>query len=161
SKEDYAAAIDKLVAYIKSKEFRGMAKITEAFRLEYYKFVKRVLEEEDQVMACYAGWASAQIYSNGTVWPCCVRADDLGNLRDHDYDFGNIWFGEKIKAVRKSIAAKECHCPLANAAYTNMLHDVPTLSRISLTVISPSVGKSQFKDQNPAPAPIPTPIKES
>ncbi len=132
----YAEAIDKLIAYVESKQFKGISKITEAFRIEYYKLVKRILDEQDQVIACYAGWASAQIYADGTVWPCCVRADDLGNLRDHDYDFGRIWHGDAIKEVRRSIRDKECHCPLANASYTNLLHDVPTMGRISLKVLN-------------------------
>jgi MoaA/NifB/PqqE/SkfB family radical SAM enzyme len=135
SPEAYAKAIDRLIAYVESKQFKGMAKITEALRVEYYKLVKRILEEQDQVIDCYAGWVSAQIYSDGTVWPCCVRADKLGNLRDHDYDFKRIWFGEKIKEVRRSIAAKECHCPLANASYTNMLHDLPTLARVGTRLL--------------------------
>jgi len=137
SAEQYAAAIDRLMAYVESKRYKGMAKITEAFRIEYYKLVKRILDEQDQVIPCYAGWASAQIYANGTVWPCCVRADDLGNLRDYGYDFSKIWFGDKIKEVRRSIAAKECHCPLANASYTNMLMDAPTLMRAGIKVIAP------------------------
>lgn len=136
-KESYAAAIDRLIDYVESKQFKGISKITEAFRVEYYNLVKRILDEEDQVIACYAGWASAQIYADGTVWPCCVRADDLGNLRDHEYDFGRIWHGDAIKEVRRSIKAKECHCPLANASYTNLLHDVPTMGRIGLKVIQP------------------------
>jgi MoaA/NifB/PqqE/SkfB family radical SAM enzyme len=137
SREQYAQAIDRLIAYVESKQFRGVSKITEALRVEYYQLVKRILDEQDQVIDCYAGWVSAQIYANGTVWPCCVRADDLGNLRDHNYDFKEIWFGEKIKAVRRSIAAKECHCPLANASYTNMLHDLPTLARVGGRVLHP------------------------
>jgi MoaA/NifB/PqqE/SkfB family radical SAM enzyme len=135
----YSKAIDRLIAYVESKQFTGMAKITEAIRVEYYKLVKRILEEKDQVIDCYAGWVSAQIYADGTVWPCCVRADDLGNLRDHHYDFKEIWFGEKIKKVRRSIAAKECHCPLANAMYTNMLHDIPTLARVGAKVFRQGV----------------------
>jgi MoaA/NifB/PqqE/SkfB family radical SAM enzyme len=135
SREEYAQAIDRLIRYVESKQYKGVAKITEAFRVEYYKLVKRILDEEDQVIACYAGWASAQIYADGTVWPCCVRADNLGNLRDHNYDFKSIWFGEKIKEVRRSIVAKECHCPLANASYTNMLHDIPTVTRVGVKVI--------------------------
>mgnify|MGYP002622535726 FL=1 len=138
SPEQYAEAIDKLIAYVNSKQYKGVAKITEAFRVEYYKLVKRILDEQDQVIGCYAGWASAQIYADGTVWPCCVRADDLGNLREHNYDFKEIWFGQKIKEVRRSIYEKECHCPLANASYTNMLMDVPTASRVAAKVISPS-----------------------
>jgi len=135
SAEDYTQAIDRLIAYVNSKQFTGMAKFTEALRTEYYKLVKRILDEKDQVIACYAGWVSAQIYADGTVWPCCVRADNLGNLRNHNYDFKEIWFGEKIKEVRRSIAAKECHCPLANASYTNMLHDIPTLTRVSAKLL--------------------------
>jgi len=137
SAEAYAKAIDRLIAYVDSKQFKGVAKITEALRMEYYKLVKRILEEQDQVIDCYAGWVSAQIYANGTVWPCCVRADDLGNLRNHHYDFKEIWFGKKIKEVRRSIAAKECHCPLANASYTNMLHNIPTLVRVGAKVLRP------------------------
>lgn len=136
-KKDYGEAIDKLIAHIEKKPYKGIARITEVFRSEYYRFVKRVLDEEDQVMSCYAGWASAQIYADGTVWPCCVRADDLGNLRDVKYDFKEIWFGEKIKEVRRSIAAKECHCPLANAAYTTMLHDIPTLAKVGSKLVLP------------------------
>ncbi|HID51127.1 MAG TPA: radical SAM protein [Anaerolineae bacterium] len=142
SPEEYAAAIDRLITYVESKSYKGVAKITEAFRVEYYKLVKRILDEQDQVIACYAGWASAQIYADGTVWPCCVRADDLGNLREHEYDFGKIWFGEKIKEVRCSIKAKECYCPLANASYTNMLMDVPTMARVSL-----KMGTTDKKDE--------------
>jgi MoaA/NifB/PqqE/SkfB family radical SAM enzyme len=135
SQKEYTQAIDRLITYVESKQFNGVAKITEALRVEYYKLVKRILDEKDQVIDCYAGWVSAQIYANGTVWPCCVRADNLGNLRDHNYDFKEIWFGEKIREARRSIAAKECHCPLANASYTNMLHDIPTLTRVARKIM--------------------------
>lgn len=136
SAEKYADAIDRLIAHVKARHFTGVSRFTEAFRIEYYKLVKRILDEKNQVIDCYAGWASAQIYADGTVWPCCVRADKLGNLRNHNYDFKEIWFGEKIREVRRSIAAKECHCPLANASYTNMLHNVPTLARVGGNLLS-------------------------
>jgi MoaA/NifB/PqqE/SkfB family radical SAM enzyme len=130
-----------------------MARVTEAFRVEYYQLVKRILEDQDQVIPCYAGWVSAQIYADGTVWPCCVRADDLGNLREHDYDFKRIWFGERIREVRRSVAAGECHCPLANAAYTNMLHDVPTLVRIGRNLVR---GHAASGGAAPVGAPVAT-----
>jgi MoaA/NifB/PqqE/SkfB family radical SAM enzyme len=156
SPEAYSKGIDRLIAYIESKQFKGMARITEALRVEYYKLVKRILEEHDQVIDCYAGWVSAQIYSDGTVWPCCVRADKLGNLRDHGYDFKRIWFGDKIKEVRRSIAAKECHCPLANASYTNMLHDIPTLVRVGTKLLrSEGVGGHSTAGVTGAPVPKP------
>lgn len=145
AKEDYALAIDRLIAHVEKNQYHGIAKITEAFRVEYYQLVKRILDEEDQVLPCFAGWASAQIYADGTVWPCAVRADNLGNLRDHNYDFAKIWFGEKIKEVRRSVSAKECHCPLANAAYTNMLHDLPTLAKVGFKVAHPDTTEMREK----------------
>lgn len=159
SPEEYTEAIDRLIAYVESKEYKGLSRITEAFRVEYYKLVKRILDEEDQVIDCYAGWASAQIYADGTVWPCCVRADNLGNLRDHNYDFKEIWFGEAIKEVRRSIAAKECHCPLANASYTNMLIDVPTLTRVGTKVISPSQIEVKDNGRSATPEKVSLPVE--
>jgi len=81
-----------------------------------------------------------------------VRADNLGNLRDHHYDFKEIWFGEKIKEARRSIAAHECHCPLANATYTNILHDIPTLARVGAKVLRPGT-RPQFASAARAEAP--------
>ncbi|RMF44714.1 MAG: radical SAM protein [Anaerolineae bacterium] len=134
SAEAYAQAVERLIAYVEAHEYQGIARITEAFRVEYYKLARRIITDQEQSIPCYAGWASAHIYADGTVWPCCVRADPLGNLRQHGYDFKEIWFGEAIQSVRRSSAAKECHCPLANAAYTNMLHHIPTLSRVGAKV---------------------------
>ena len=90
-----------------------------------------------------------------------MRADDLGNLRDYDYDFSQIWFGEKVKEVRRSIAAKECHCPLANASYTNMLHDIPTLTRVGFKVITPNTGGGGFRDTGLSEDAIPLPMAKN
>ncbi len=130
----YAWAIDHLIERVQKRKFKGISRVTEAFRIEYYKLVKRILSEETQVIPCFAGWASAQIYGSGEVWPCCVRADNLANLRDVGYDFKRVWFSAQAESVRTSIRAKECHCPLANASYTNMLLHPPTLARVGTKV---------------------------
>ena len=134
SADKYSQAIEQLVERLKHRQFTGISRITEAFRLEYYKLVKRILTEETQVVPCFAGWASAQIYASGEVWPCCIRADNLANLRDVDYDFKRIWFSSEADRVRTSIRNKECHCPLANASYTSMLMHLPTLTRVGIKV---------------------------
>lgn len=137
--DKYSWAIDQLIDRIERTRFGGISRVTEAFRVEYYRMVKRYLSEQTQVIPCFAGWASAQIYSSGSVWPCCVRADNLANLRDVDYDFRRIWFSPEADRVRRSIRAKECHCPLANASYTNMLMHPPTLMRVGAKVARGSV----------------------
>jgi MoaA/NifB/PqqE/SkfB family radical SAM enzyme len=128
--ERYTVAIDTLLESMRDKRLTGVAEITQAFRREYYEIVKRTLREQRQIIPCMAGVASAQIAPNGDVWTCCVRAESMGNLREHDYDFGTVWRTGKAKQLRQSIKARECYCPLANAAYTNMLTHAPTVAKV-------------------------------
>ncbi len=137
SPEEYARIADFLSSEIMNAHFSGMAKITQAFRMQYYGLVKRILFEERQVIPCYAGFASGHIAPDGDVWACCTRAEPLGNLRGTGYDLAPIWFGERAEAMRCSIAAGECHCPMANVAYSNMLLHPPTLLRVARQVLSP------------------------
>ena len=96
-----------------------------------------MLYERTQVIACYAGWASAHIAPNGDIWSCCIRAEPVGNLRETNYDLAPIWYGERMAALRKSIYDKECACPMANASYANMLLHPPTVAKVALEVIKP------------------------
>ena len=133
--QDYADAVNFLVRQLKDENFDRVGKITRAFRIEYYKMVKRVLQQQRQVIPCYAGFASAQIAPDGNVWMCCIKADTIGNLRDTDYDFNKVWFSEKAEVLRRSIKRGECYCPLANAGYTNMLHNLKSLIRVGWNLI--------------------------
>ena len=145
--ERYTVAIDTLLESMRDQKLTGVAEVTQAFRREYYEIVKRTLREHRQVIPCMAGVASAQIAPNGDVWTCCVRAQSMGNLRDHDYDFGSVWRTGKADQLRRSIKAGECHCPLANAAYTNMLTHTPTVTKVAAR--SPARGFRGIRTTNP------------
>jgi MoaA/NifB/PqqE/SkfB family radical SAM enzyme len=132
--EAYAAAIDYLIARIREGSFSGISRVTQSFRVRYYEMVKRFLTTGRAALPCYAGVASAQIAPNGDVWFCCIKADPVGNLRDADYDFGAVWFGEKARRARAELRSSACACPLANASYTNMLMHVPTVTGVALEV---------------------------
>jgi MoaA/NifB/PqqE/SkfB family radical SAM enzyme len=134
SAEAYAPVADFLTAEARRGGARGLARITQAFRARYYQLARRVLGEQRQVIDCYAGWASAHIAPNGDVWSCCIRAEPAGNLRDTGYDLAPIWFGRAMAPLRRSIAGRECACPMANASYANMLLHVPTLAAVTADV---------------------------
>lgn len=131
-KKDYDKAIDFLMERIRETKFEGISRITQAFRLQYYQMVKRYLAEKKQIFPCYAGILSCQIAPDGDVWPCCIRADVMGNLRDNEYNFTKVWFGSVGDRIRKSIKNRECACPLANASYTNMLCNPSALAKAAL-----------------------------
>src|SRR5437660_9962751 len=124
--QKYQTVIERLQEGIRKAEFSGVSRITQAFRDRYYEIVKRTLVEKRQVIPCMAGVASAQIAPNGDVWTCCIRAESVGNLRAHNYDFRAAWNTTKANELRRSIKAGECNCPLAHASSPNMLSSIPT-----------------------------------
>jgi len=132
---EYEKAVNFLTQKLTHEEFKKIGKITRAFRIEYYKIVKKILKTHSQVIPCYSGIASAQIAPNGDVWACCIKADPIGNLRDTDYDLKKILFSEKAKSLRKRIKKGECYCPLANASYTNMLLNFKSLYQVGLNLV--------------------------
>jgi MoaA/NifB/PqqE/SkfB family radical SAM enzyme len=156
--ERYQPVIDRLQEGIRTAEFHSVSRVTQAFRDRYYDIVKRTLLEKRQVIPCLAGVASAQIAPNGDVWTCCIRAESVGNLREHNYDFRSAWTTVKADELRRSIKAGECHCPLANASYTNMLCHTSTVAGVARDVAKGTVaaalssgGRQQYNHLNPLP----------
>jgi MoaA/NifB/PqqE/SkfB family radical SAM enzyme len=137
SPEEYARVADFLAAEARNSSATGLARMTQAFRAQYYGLAKQTLFEERQVIPCYAGFSSAHISPDGDVWACCTRAEPLGNLRDTNYEFAPIWVGQRAESMRRSIVAGECFCPMANVAYSNMLLHPPTLLRVARQVLLP------------------------
>jgi MoaA/NifB/PqqE/SkfB family radical SAM enzyme len=130
SLEDYSIAVQFLKSGLTRESFGKVGRLTRSFRLEYYDMVQNVMREKRQIIPCFSGFASAQVAPNGDVWPCCIKAESMGNLRENDFDFRKIWFSEKAGRLRQSIKHGDCYCPLANASYTNMIHDLKTLFRV-------------------------------
>ena len=157
--DKYSVVIDGLIERLKSQRFHGVSKITEAFRIEYYQLVKRILREQTQVIPCFAGWASCQIYANGEVWPCCIRADNMANLRDVNYDFRKVWYSDEAERIRTSIRNKECHCPLANASYTNLLMNPATLTKVGATVALSTLTERLDHARRDASPDLDTPVR--
>lgn len=144
--EDYKQAVNHLQKKIRQSKFSGVARISQAFRYRYYDFVKRYLYEKRQIIPCKAGVASCHLAPDGHVWGCCIRAESMGNLRDYDYDFRKIWFNDKADKFRRSVKNRECHCPLANASYTNMLAHYPTLMAVSMDLLTNQYGGKRSEE---------------
>ncbi len=127
---EYSRAIDYLIEQMKQRHYRGVAKIAQSFRLQYYQMVKHFLATGQGLFPCYAGIISCQIAPTGDVWPCCIKAEIMGNLHQADYDLRKIWFSPQANQIRRQIRQTNCACPLANAAYTNMLCNFSILAKV-------------------------------
>jgi len=121
--EEYEKAISEFNSELANGANKKVSSVTSAFRRVYYRHAVRIMKERRQVLPCYGGIANAHISPYGDVWPCCILGYDksMGSLRDADYDFMKIWQSPRAAEVRRSIARRECWCPLANQAYSNIL----------------------------------------
>jgi MoaA/NifB/PqqE/SkfB family radical SAM enzyme len=124
------AALGHVEERLRSRAGDGLPRLTRAIRLVYYRLARETVRRKEQVIPCYAAIASVHVAANGDVWGCCTRARPLGNLRANGYDFRAIWRSAPAKEERRSIKAKECACPLANAAYTSILMHPGSLMRV-------------------------------
>jgi MoaA/NifB/PqqE/SkfB family radical SAM enzyme len=131
----YEETIEQVMALQSRYPPSGLGGAAWAFRRRYYRLVQRWLRERRQVVPCYAGWASAQISPEGNVWFCCIQAIPVGNLREVGYDFRRVWRGERAWALREEVRAGRCDCPLANAAYTNLLLHPPSLLGVAWDLV--------------------------
>lgn len=143
--ERYAAVVDRLIEDIDENTTDGVAGIAQAFRRHYYQIALRTIREQRQVLPCYAGVASAHIAPNGDVWTCCIRAEPIGNLRESGYDLRPIWASRRADELRDSIRRGDCHCPLANAAYSSILCDTPSLLKVGWNVVRRRLGRGPTK----------------
>ena len=68
----------------------------------------------------------------------------MGNLREVGYDLRRVWNSAKADELRGSIRRGECHCPLANAAYTSMLCDPPSLLQAGQQMLKTKLRQLRF-----------------
>jgi MoaA/NifB/PqqE/SkfB family radical SAM enzyme len=113
-----------------------VARMVRTIRGEYYDRVVRFLDGDATAMpVCHAGFLSVHVVADGEVWSCCVLARSFGNLRDHDFDFRKVWFSEAAAEFRAWMRTERCACPLANAAYTNLLVEPAAARRIAAGMV--------------------------
>lgn len=108
---------------------RRIDALVASLRAEYYRVLERHTLEQREILPCYAAITSAHIMPEGKVWACCVLGEELGRLREVDYDFPTLWYGAQARAIRERIKRERCNCTLANQTYMNMLMDPRSLVR--------------------------------
>lgn len=84
------------------------------------------LREDRQVVSCLAGKISGVVYANGDVGVCEIH-QPIGNLRKNT--FPEIWWSDQAKALRESIARKECHCTTEVFLWSSVVYQPPELAR--------------------------------
>jgi MoaA/NifB/PqqE/SkfB family radical SAM enzyme len=86
-----------------------------AIDIYMHGLISKTQEEQKAQLTCYAGTAGAVIYDEGTV-SSCENLAPVGNLRDFDWNFQQLWLTPAMKERRKK-AADGCFCTHESNCY--------------------------------------------
>jgi radical SAM protein with 4Fe4S-binding SPASM domain len=90
----------------------------------------KTLRENRFQIPCYAGILTGVIRSNGTVYPCELLDHEIGNLRQHHYNFKELWQSDKAKKIRRDIRTNKCYCTHECFITNNILFNPRMLPRV-------------------------------
>ena len=81
--------------------------------------------------------SNAHLNPWGDLWPCNVQAfrQNLGNIRDFDYNFDKLWKSKGAQKVRKWVSGNHCHCPLVGQAMVDTILDSKEVVKTLTTYI--------------------------
>ncbi|HEX8707720.1 MAG TPA: radical SAM protein [Pyrinomonadaceae bacterium] len=86
-----------------------------AIDIYMHGLIAKTQEQQKAQMTCYAGTAGGVIYDEGTV-SSCENLAPIGNLRDYDWNFQQLWLSPAMKERRKK-AADGCFCTHESNSY--------------------------------------------
>ena len=107
-----------------------LSKMATAARMEVNRQVEKTFAENQFQSLCYAGNLHGVLYANGDVFPCELLSDNLGNVRDFDYDFRQLWHSEKTQKLVRSIQKGKCFCTHECFITTNVVFNPKFLPRL-------------------------------
>ncbi len=75
-----------------------------------WKYILETFNENKYISPCAAGSLFGIIYHDGSVFPCELRNNEIGKLKDYDYNFMKLWESQIAKQLKKEILCTKCRC---------------------------------------------------
>jgi radical SAM protein with 4Fe4S-binding SPASM domain len=83
--------------------------------------ISETFKEDKFILPCQSGKLFGIIYPNGSVFPCEILNKPLGNLKEFDFNFDQLWSSKQSGEVTDWIEKTECHCTYECAWSYNIL----------------------------------------
>ena len=109
-------ALNRLIeAGIRSGELENLSGSWRAHFVNAKNSISRRIVESTQATDrfhsyCYAGRLIAVLHNNGDVYLCELLDRQLGNIRDHGYDWAALWKSPQAKVHRDFVWDTKCRC---------------------------------------------------
>jgi MoaA/NifB/PqqE/SkfB family radical SAM enzyme len=126
--ENYKAFNRKLAHAMRTGRlcgYRGfdVAHGVNAVKLVRQDVIARTVQTGRAQMRCRAGRLGAVVRAAGDVFPCELRHEKIGSLREADFDFRSIWHSERARDEVRRIHKEKCHCTYECFMTLNVLYD--------------------------------------
>lgn len=100
----------------------------------------RTVEDKKMYVPCRAGTLMGVMYEKGDVYPCeLLNKQKIGNVRDFNYDFTQLWTSAATKKSAKWIKDTKCYCTHECFQRFNILYNPAFMAKHALAA---AVGKS-------------------
>ncbi len=87
-----------------------------------WEMIKNIYENDKYISPCHASSLFGVINADGKVYPCEILEDKLiGNLRENDMNFLEVWKSKKNKETKDFILNTKCKCTYECAISFNIL----------------------------------------
>jgi len=121
----YHNAISRLARNLSGERRRTYrftgARIKAAQDVLQRRLIHDTMTARQRLITCYAGRANLVLTEIGEVYPCEIRKDSFGNVRDYNYDIGKVCETPNAKRTLASIYDRECYCSHECHFMTNIL----------------------------------------
>lgn len=100
--------------------FKG-ARLKAAQDILQRRLILQTMRENTRQIPCYAGTTNIVITESGDVYPCEIRSDSLGNIREFKYSIYRLLKTPRARNILNSIKQNQCHCTHECNLMTNIL----------------------------------------
>lgn len=89
-------------------------------------------------LPCTAGALSLVVFEDGSVAPCEVRPERIGNLADYEWDLARLWRSPASVALQQRIVDERCACTFECAQADNVLFHARHWPKLAASALWPS-----------------------
>lgn len=117
---------------------RPSVQFRRAYKEAVARAIVRIQRERRAVSPCPAGRLFGMLDSELDVFPCELRHETMGSLRESGYDLGMLWRSPRADEVREGIATSHCYCTLECALQIGQFFSPPVCFGLILRALFPA-----------------------
>lgn len=97
------------------------ARVKSAQDILQRRLIYRTAVKQKRLLPCYAGRLNLVLTESGKVYPCELSNQELGNVKEYDFDVGKVLESERANRLIRAIDKQRCYCTHECYMMTNIL----------------------------------------